>query len=376
MKEPFVFGKAVDNEYFTDRKEETVKLVNNFRYGINTIIVSPRRYGKTSLVKKAIRECDDKNVKIVFLDIFASRNAEEFCRLFADAVIKQTSSKMEEWLEDARKFLTQLAPRLNISPDPMQEISISFGVKPSEIDINSILDLPEKIAREKNCKIVVCIDEFQQVGEYSDSLYFQRKLRSHWQHHHSASYCLFGSKKHMMNELFGKSSNPFYKFGELINLNKIGRKDWIEFIIGRFKSAGKEIKPSIAEGICEYTEDYSSYVQQLSWLVWIKFDIDKQEEILASAFEEMLNHCSVLFEQQTQNLTAFQMNFLRALTDGITKDFTRKEVLEKYDLGTPGNINRLKQTLIKKELIDYSGGEYHITDPILKIWLGRQFRRG
>lgn len=374
MKEPFVFGKAVDNEYFTDRKEETKKLIANFKYGINTIIISPRRYGKTSLVKKAIKECDDKNVKIVFLDIFSCRNPEDFCRTFADAIIKQTSSKLEEWIKDAQRFLSHLSPRFNISPDPMSELSISFGIRPSEFDMDSILDLPEKIAKEKKCKIVVCIDEFQQIGEFEGSIYFQRKLRSHWQHHHSVSYCLFGSKKHMMIELFEKPSYPFYKFGDLINLNKIGRKDWIQFIIERFKSERKEIDEKIANEICELTEDYSSYVQQLSWLVWIKFDPYRQEEILKSAFEEMLAHCSILFEQQTQNLTSYQMNFMKAIIDGVNRDFTRKEVMERYNLGTPGNINRLKTALIKKELIEFTNRQYFIADPILKVWLRRQFK--
>ena len=372
MEEPFVFGKAVTNEYFTDRKEETKKLVSNFKYGINTIIISPRRYGKTSLVKQAIHDFDDNTVLIVFLDIFSTRNPEEFCRLFADAIIKQTSSKMEEWISEAKRFLAHLSPRLNISPDPMTELSISFGIKPAENDIDSVLDLPEKIANEKNLKIVVCIDEFQQVGEYDDSIHFQKRLRTHWQHHQSVSYCLFGSKQHMMNELFEKPSNPFYKFGELINLKKIGRPDWIKFIIERFKTEGKEIDPIIAEKICELTEDYSSYVQQLAWLLWIKFDSENQEEILKLAFEEMVSHCSVLFEQQTQNLTSYQMNFMRAIINGVTKDFTSKEVMDKYNLGSPGNINRLKASLIKKELIEYSERRYVITDPILKVWLKRQ----
>lgn len=372
MTEPFIFGKAVANQYFTDRVEETRKLVTNFQYGVNTIIVSPRRYGKTSLVKKAISQCQDNDVKIVFMDIFSSRNPDEFCRVFADAVIKQTSTKMEEWLEEAKRFLSHLSPRFSISPEPGNELSISFGIRPSAIDMDNILDLPEKIAQEKKCRVVVCIDEFQQVGEYDESIYFQRKLRTHWQHHQRASYCLFGSKQHMMNELFEKSSNPFYKFGELINLKKIRREDWVKFIMERFKSDGKEIKESAAEKICDLTDNYSSYVQQLSWLVWIKFDPENQEETVTRAFEEMLNHCSVLFEQQTQNLTSYQMNFLKALTEGVNTDFSRKEIMERYDFGTPGNINRLKTALIRKELIEYSDREYHITDPILKEWLKRR----
>lgn len=374
MKEPFVFGKAVRGEYFTDRKEETFKLVNNFKYGVNTIIISPRRYGKTSLVKHAIANCKDKDLKIVFIDIFTSRNPEEFCRMFADAVIKQTSSKIEEWADITKKFLSNLAPKISISADPMNEISLSFGVKPDATDMDNILDLPEKIARNKKCKIVVCIDEFQQIGEYPDSLYFQRKLRSHWQHHEHTSYCLFGSKKHMMKELFEKSNFPFYKFGDLFYLDNIAEDDWVEYITSRFRSANKEVRESVARDICRLTDNYSSYVQQLSWLLWIRFEEGNQEEILQKAFNEMLAHSSVLFEQITQNLTAYQMNFLRAIIDGVSSDFSKKEILEKYDLGTAGNIAKLKNALIKKEIIDYSNGRYFIADPILKVWLSHRLR--
>ena len=177
----------------------------------------------------------------------------------------------------------------------------------------------------------------------------------------------------MMNELFEKSSNPFYKFGDLINLKKIPRDEWVKFIVRRFKEDGKDIKEKTAERICELTDDYSSYVQQLSWLVWINYEAERESEMVEKSFEELLNHCSILFEQQTQNHTAYQMNFLKALIQGIEKDFTSSEIISKYDLGTPGNIAKLKNSLVKKELIELSDRKYVITDPVLKEWLRRQF---
>ena len=372
MEQPFIFGRSVTGQYFTDREQETTKLVNNFKYGVNTILISPRRYGKTSIVKRAIEKSRHEDLLIVFADIFSSRNPEEFCRIFADCLIKQTSSKIEEWVADAKRFLSGLAPRFNISPDPMGEISFSFGIKPSPPDIDYILDLPEKIAKEKNKRIVVCIDEFQQIGEYPDSLHFQKILRTHWQHHQLSSYCLFGSKKHMMNELFEKQSNPFYKFGDVINLKKINREHWVKYILNRFKDTGKKIQPQIAEELCRLTDDYSSYVQQLALLLWFNFDETRQLESLKKSFEELLDHSSVLFEQQTQNLSAYQMNFLKALIEGVENNFTKKEFLERYNLGTPGNLIRLKSSLIKKELIDVAEGRYFISDPVLKEWLKRR----
>ena len=113
-----------------------------------------------------------------------------------------------------------------MSTDPMTDFSISLEMNPKSNDIDEILQLPEKIAQKKGYNIVICIDEFQQIAEFKDSKAFQKRLRSVRQLQKSASYCLFGSKKHLMNELFEKKSLPFYKFGDTVYLHKI----WTEEI--------------------------------------------------------------------------------------------------------------------------------------------------
>ena len=152
------------------------------------------------------------------------------------------------------------------------DFSISLEMNPKNNDIDEILQLPEKIAWKKGYNIVVCIDEFQQRAEFKDSNTFQKRLRSIWQLQKSVSYCLSGSKKHLMNELFEKKSLPFYKFGDAIYLQKIGTPDWIDYICGRFEATGKHISKELAEKICLKVDNHSSYVQQLAWLVWIHTD--------------------------------------------------------------------------------------------------------
>ena len=104
---------------------------------------------------------------------------------------------------------------------------------------DEVLDLAEKIAREKGLKVVVCVDEFQNIAEFSEPGYFQKKLRSHWQHHQHVAYCLYGSKRHMMLDVFTNASKPFYKFGNLLFLNKIETSCLVEFFQGRFADTGK-----------------------------------------------------------------------------------------------------------------------------------------
>ena len=368
---PFIFGVATSGENFTDRIKETERLVSNFRHGINTVLISPRRIGKTSLVQKVCNIVRSDELRIVYPDIFSCRNERDFYDAFASAVLKQTSSKWEEWMENAKMFLSRISPKISLGPDPTSDFSVSLELNPKSDDINDILQLPEKIAQQKGCRIVVCIDEFQQIAEFDDSKTFQKRLRSVWQLQKSVSYCLFGSKKHLMNELFEKRSLPFYKFGDAVYLPKISTEDWVEYICDRFRATGKEISEDIARDICHMVDNHSSYVQQLAWLVWIHTKEIATTEDFADACQDIIDQNTPLFEKQTESLTNYQLNFLRAILDGVHQEFTTREVLQKYSLGSSANVSTIKRALIKKELIDVENKQTVISDPLLKIWLSR-----
>lgn len=371
-KKPFIFGVATSGVNFTDRKKETERLLLNFRHGINTVLISPRRWGKTSLVRKVCQLAQSDELKIVYLDVFACRSDREFYDAFAAAVLKQTSSRFEEWLENARLFLSRISPKISMGADPMTDFSISFDVNTKSDDVDEILQLPEKIAKKKGCNIVVCIDEFQQIAEFQDSRIFQKRLRTVWQLQSAASYCLFGSKKHLMNELFEKKSLPFYKFGDAVYLQKIGTDEWVEYICGRFEATGKHISEELAAKVCQAVDNHSSYVQQLAWLVWIHTDNSAAEHDFDAAYQDLLDQNTPLFEKQTENLTNYQMNFMRAVIDGVHSGFTTREIMEKYDLGSSANVTAVKSALIRKELIEIDSRQVVISDPVMAEWLRRE----
>lgn len=371
---PFVFGVAASGDNFTDRESETARLLTNFRSGVNTVLISPRRWGKTSLVRKVCRLAQTDELKIVYLDIFSCRSDADFYDAFASAVLKQTSTKVEEWMENIRQFLSRISPKISLGADPAADFSFSLELTPKREDIDEILQLPEKIAEKKGCRIVVCIDEFQQIGEFKDSKTFQKRLRSVWQLQKHVSYCLFGSKKHLMNELFERKSLPFYKFGDAIYLQKIATADWVGYIRSRFEATGKSIPAELAEEICRRVDNHSSYVQQLAWLVWTLTGKEATRQELEAAFQDIIDQNTPLFEKQTESLTSFQMNFLRAIIDGVHSEFTTQEVMRKYQLGSSANVSIIKRALIKKELIEIDKRKAVIPDPIMKVWLQRELR--
>lgn len=369
---PFIFGVATSGDNFTDREKETERLLLNFRHGINTVLISPRRWGKTSLVQKVCRLAQSDKLKVVYLDIFSCRSDRDFYDAFAAAVLKQTSSKLDEWLDNARLFLSRISPKISMSTDPMTDFSISLEMTPKSNDIDEILQLPEKIAQKKGYNIVICIDEFQQIAEFKDSKIFQKRLRTVWQLQKSVSYCLFGSKKHLMNELFEKKSLPFYKFGDAIYLPKIGTSDWVDYICSRFEATGKQISKDLAERICQIVDNHSSYVQQLAWLVWIHTDRKATEQDFEAAYQDIIDQNTPLFEKQTESLTTYQMNFLRAIIDGVHSEFTTQAIIQKYQLGSSANVSIVKRALVKKELIEIEKRRVVIPDPVMKVWLKKE----
>jgi len=370
---PFVFGVRVEGNTFTDRKEETNRLKMNFLYGVNTILISPRRMGKTSLVEKVCSLVESDTLKIAKIDAFGCRSENDFINAFATAVVRATSSKWEEWMENAKTFLSRFIPKISIGQDPLTDFSIALEYNRANTVTEDILQLPETIAKQKGIKIVICIDEFQQIADFPDSITFQKKLRSVWQLQSNVSYCLYGSKKHMMEKMFQSQSHPFYRFGDLFYLDKISETDWVEYICDRFRVTGKEISRELASEICIVTDRYSSYVQQLAWLVWLRTDRHATKEDVEFGIDRMLDACEPLFIQQTESLSAYQMNFLRALTNGVHTGFTRSEILDTYQLGTAANISRLKKALTEKDLIMMTAPKkLEISDPILALWLKRR----
>lgn len=372
MENPFIFGRAAEGNFFTDRREDAKRLDANLTHGINTILISPRRWGKTSLVKKVIADIEDPMIKVVFIDVFRCKSEYEFYRTFANAVIKQTSTKMEEWIETAKGFLANISPKFSFGSDPLNDFTLSFEWSPKDDTEDTILALPERIAEKKGVRIVVCLDEFQQVADFSDSVTFQKKLRSVWQHQQNVTYCMFGSKKHLMENIFNDKSMPFYKFGDMMFLKKIPTEEWVYFICKKFHETGKVITEEQATKICELTENLSSYVQHLAWLVWYKADKLVIDKDIDAAINDLLEQNKVFFQREIEQLSEYQLNFLYALANGVSSGFSKMEVIRKYRLESSANVQSVKKSLIKKDLIYMEDNMILFDDSLFKLWLKKQ----
>ena len=240
-------------------------------------------------------KAEKSEVKACQIDLFTTRKEEDFYLTLTKEILKVTSSKWYDILQNAKTFLSRLMPQITFSPDMQNELS--FGLEWEEIkrNPNEILDLAESIAVEKKIRIVICIDEFQNIGIFENSIAFQKRLRAHWQRHQSVSYRLYGSKRHMLLDVFTNSSMPFYKFGDLMFLEKIDTDHWIRFIKKRFEDTGKTINTAEAQTIVSLADNHSYYVQQLAQQVWLWTPANCNIEIIKIVHDNLVNQLNLLF---------------------------------------------------------------------------------
>ena len=372
MKLLFKYGELVNTRLFVNRTEERKRLTENLKGGLSTMLISSRRWGKSSLVRQVATDVEDENICFCFIDLFHIKDEEEFYQVLAKEIIKTTSSKMEEWINISKDFLQKVKPKISLGIDPLNDFEISFDTQQVETNYREILDLAEKIAQQKKIRIVICIDEFQNLSRFNDPLLFQQRLRASWQHHSNVSYCLYGSKKHMMLDIFENKNMPFYKFGDVMFLEKISTEHWVKFIQKQFKASKKEINKELATAIVDAVKNHSYYVQQLAHLVWIRTDKKVTKSLFDLAVNDLLAQNSILFNREIEHLSNTQISFLEALVNGEEK-FHSSKIIAKYKLGSSSNVTQIKDALEKKEIIDTLLPKLDLIDPVFDLWLKERY---
>lgn len=376
LASPFQFGTLATDQNFIDRVEDRALLKQLMKSHINTMLVSPRRWGKSSLVRKAMDElCSESpEVRVCYIDAFSISSETEFYRVFASQVIACTATKVERWISDAKRFLNGVVPQVVINDQITDFMAFDIRYVPQEQDKMSILQLPEVIAREKGIKIIVCIDEFQQLAELSEYKDLEGKMRSAWQLQQNVTYCLYGSKRHMMLNIFNKANSPFYRFGQVVFLQKIDRKDWMPFIISSFAETHKSISEEFAERICDTVECHSWYLQQLCFFIWNATEKEVTEDVFQTGLKQVININTPMFQNDMDDMTSSQKELLRAICNG-EQQLSSASAKEKYRLGNPNTLAKNKRMLVEKDIMEDNGnGSYSLVDPVFRLWILRQFR--
>ncbi|MCK4249685.1 MAG: AAA family ATPase, partial [Candidatus Omnitrophica bacterium] len=228
---PFKYGAIVSGLYFTDREKEIKELITDFINGQHIIISSPRRYGKSSLVLKAMENAKSKGALGIYVDLFRASSKKRFAEIFSTAIARGTQSKISQVGRTLKEIIPNIIPKVVLKGEGEMEFDIEFGNRETDIDslLDNMFDAPQKIALRKKKRVIVIFDEFQEIANFNGQQ-LQKVLRAKIQHHQQVTYCFLGSKRQLISELFLKQKSPFYRFGKMIELNKIPRSEMVKFI--------------------------------------------------------------------------------------------------------------------------------------------------
>jgi len=363
MKEnPFKFGTVVDGVYFTDREDELSEIGSYLKSENHLIVISPRRFGKTSLIRKVLKESDRR---FIYLDLQLIVSEEDFASQLLKRVYRIfPMQKIKGYIKSFR-----LIPSVIMNP-VTGEFEISF--KPGSRDLNpleDVLNLIEKLGKEDK-KIIAVLDEFQDIFRINTGL--DRMLRSVMQNHKNINYVFLGSSESMIREIFEKKDSPFYRFGTLLILGKIPEEKFRLFLEYNFTGFIKEAG-IVSEAILKITGSHPYYTQQLAFMVWeLLGRQDYVTGIVETAADEIVTSHDNDFELLWNTLNRTDMMVLAGMSASDLSPLT-DEFSKLYGTGASSTVFSALQRLVKKGMIIKEGSSYYIDDPFFKRWI--QYRR-
>jgi uncharacterized protein len=372
VKNPFVYGQVVTGHSFTNRTEEKARLSANLINGIHTIIISPRRWGKSSLVEEVFNKLSkSEEIKTVKLDLTAVLDEREFYTRYAKEVIKATSTKAEEVLGTIKFAFRSFRPEVSFDPS---DVSFSLGFNFNDSDLEKgykdILDLPETIAKKKGIRILVALDEFQNIGSFPKPTLFQGRLRSVLQYHKNVSYCFYGSKKHMMEEIFHDKSAPFFQFGDIINFKKITTADFFPFLKKKFDSTGKPIDASEINTILNCVDNHPHYVQFIAYKTWESANGKVKPSDVSKSIVQVVDQFDSLLSEIFSDLSRHQKALLVGLVKSTEGKPYSQTFIRDYGLSSSANVSVVLKVLIKKDIVtQLEDNRVVFIDPIFRLWL-------
>ncbi len=353
---PFKFGTVVDDEFFTNRKEEIGKIHSILSSENHLILISPRRYGKTSLISKAIKALERP---YIFLDLQLITNIEDFTSQLLQKTLKYYP------FEKIKHFFKSFRIIPNISLNPLSnEVDFSFNpTMSSSVILEDALNLIEKLSTKEK-KIVVIFDEFQEINKIDKNL--DKKLRAILQHHKMVNYVMLGSQESLMKEIFEKKKSPFYHFGYLMQLDKIPYEEFFDFLTERFEKI-KNNGSGLSKEILEFTKLHPYYTQQLAFNVWENLIKNNSEDIKEVILNSVITHDND-YERLWGLLNKTEMKIIIALAYERKSPLT-DEIRTKYMLGASSTVFSSLKKLIQNGFVVKINSSYEIEDPFFKEWL-------
>lgn len=370
LRNPFVVGRYVSDEYFCDREKETEFLLKQVDNGRNVAIISPRRMGKTGLIQHFFhREELNERFFLFFVDIYATSSLAEFVYLLSKAIYDELRPRKRAWVE--RFFRIVASMRVGFKLDALTGepgLDISLGeIRTPMRTLEEIFQYLE--SADRPC--LVAIDEFQQIGTYGESG-VEALLRTRIQQCRQTQFIFSGSKRHMMAAMFNSPAKPFYQSAVSMGLEAIPGNVYLNFVTGMFRKYGKCIEPAVVKTVYQKYEGCTWFVQMMMNEL---FALTAQGECcnmdkVRVAKENVIHSQEGAYKELLAQLAPRQKAVLQAIAkDGRVSGITSASFISRYGLLSASSVQSAVKSLLKNDIITQENGEYRVYDYFFGEWL-------
>lgn len=371
-KNPFVSQGYIGPEYFCDRQEETDLMLNHFENGRNITLVSPRRIGKTGLIKNLFYhiERQDRNAICLYLDIYATKNLQDFTEMFGSVVFNGFARKEKSFMQKAATLLGSLRPVFTTDPyTGMPKMMITVDASQSQLTIQQIFELLAQSRRE----VYIAIDEFQQIANYPETG-TEAMLRSHIQFATNVHFIFAGSKYRLMAEMFGSPQRPFFQSTEMMDLQPLDKEVYYRFASAFFEKKRGSLDHDIFMQLYDRFEGHTWYIQSvLNRLYDTCLHVRSIKEVNRETVH-LVESRSPQYESLAQFLSSNQFNLLKAIaSEGVVKEPTGSRFIREHNMASASIVQSALRALVEKEIVYRTPRGYIVYDRFMSIWLARTF---
>jgi hypothetical protein len=379
MSNPFVYGEVVPDEAFVDREVEIDRLITDLGGGQKVFLISPRRYGKSSLIRQALGALTRRGALTVDVTVSSYSSYVAFLEGYARAL-----AEVETKVERARTWLvetiTSTRPEIRYEPKDtgLGRFSVAFPAVSGPRDVNrlaaEVFELPGRLADERKRPVVVALDEFQGVGAFNGGK-VENGLRAAAQRQRRVGYVFAGSEPSLMERMIGPR-RPFYKAGPVMRLQKIPADVFAGFLEARFAASGIRAEPGLGAAIVDLAANLPYDVQRLAHETWddVRADGGRRAglEQLHATLARLLAEQDTMFEAMWQRLTLTQRATLRAavLQDG--RELLSADTRARYRLGGPSTVQAALSALVRLDVLVKEEQRYAVVDSLLREWVARK----
>jgi uncharacterized protein len=379
MQNPFVYGEVVPAAAFVDRVAELDRLVGDLAAGQKVFLISPRRYGKSSLIRHALAAMTRRGALTVEVTVASFSSYVAFLEGYARALVAAETKwdRARTWLRDT---IRSARAEVRYAPDssPLGAIAVSFPGVRSDRDVSrlaqEVFALPARLAGARHRQVVVALDEFQAIGGFNGGS-VEHALRAAVQHQREVGYVFAGSEPSLMERMLGPR-RPFYKAGPVIRLDKIPPDEFAAFIDARFSRSGMKPEPGLGAAIVELAGNLPYDVQRLAHETWDEVRAGGRRRAalddLHQALRRLLAEQQTMFEAIWQRLTLPQRAVLRAVVVEDGRELLSADVRTRHRLGGPSTVQAALAALVRDDLVSRSGARYDVVDSLLREWVARQ----